>query len=31
MYGFATTLTGLSFDDALAKTTVALKAWGSAC
>lgn len=28
MYGFTTTLTGLSFDDALAKTTVALKAEG---
>ena len=31
MYGFATKLTGLSFDDASAKTTVALKAGGSAC
>ena len=28
MYGFTTTLTGLSFDDALAKTTAALKAEG---
>lgn len=28
MYGFTTTLTGLSFDDAIAKTTAALKAEG---
>jgi uncharacterized protein (DUF302 family) len=28
MYGFTTTLTGLSFDDALARTTAALKAEG---
>ena len=28
MYGFTTTLTGLSFDEALAKTTAALKAEG---
>ena len=28
MYGFTTTLTGLSFDDALAKTTAALKVEG---
>ncbi len=28
MYGFTTTLTGLSFDDALARTTAALKVEG---
>ena len=28
MYGFTTTLTGLSFDDALARSTAALKAEG---
>jgi uncharacterized protein (DUF302 family) len=28
MYGFTTTLAGLSFDDAIAKTTAALKAEG---
>ena len=28
MYGFTTTLTGLSFDEALSKTTAALKAEG---
>lgn len=28
MYGFTTTLTGLAFDDALARTTAALKAEG---
>ena len=28
MYGFTTTLTGLSFDDALTRTTAALKAEG---
>ena len=28
MYGFTTTLTGLSFDEALARTTAALKAEG---
>ena len=28
MYGFTTTLTGLSFDEALVKTTAALKAEG---
>jgi uncharacterized protein (DUF302 family) len=28
MYGFTTTLTGLSFDEAIVKTTVALKAEG---
>jgi uncharacterized protein (DUF302 family) len=28
MYGFTTTLTGLSFDEAIVKTTAALKAEG---
>ena len=28
MYGFTTTLTGLSFEDALARTTAALKTEG---
>jgi len=31
MYGFTTTLTGLSFDEGLARTTAAPKAEGLAC